>query len=175
MRHYLSVEAMELGHFIRCTAGSVKRIPGTAVFLTSSVKGVPPALLHNVKHNKVLHERVIILTVVTEDVPQRLAHDHVEVRDEGFGFYRMRLRHGFMEEVDIPETLKTVTTCGGPIGKMDTSYFLSRQTIIASEKPGMAIWRERLFAWMIRNAGIPMEFFHLPTNRIVELGSQVEI
>ncbi|MEE4451059.1 potassium transporter Kup [Novosphingobium resinovorum] len=175
MRHYLAVGAMELGLFIRSTAGSVKRIPGTAIFLSSTIDGVPPALLHNVKHNKVLHERVIILTVVTEDVPQLLAHDRIEVTDEGAGFYRMRLRHGFMEEVDIPQTLKTVTTCGAPIGTMDTSYFLSRQTLIASEKPGMAIWRERLFAWMIRNAATPMEFFNLPTNRVVELGSQVEI
>lgn len=175
MRRYLSVGAMELDLFIRSTSGSVRRIPGTAVFLSSSSEGVPPALLHNVKHNKVLHERVIILTVITESVPHCPVQDHIEVKDEGSGFYRMRLRHGFMEEVDIPETLKTVTTCGAPIGSMDTSYFLSRQTLIASRKPGMAIWREKLFAWMIRNSATPMEFFNLPTNRVVELGSQVEI
>jgi KUP system potassium uptake protein len=175
MRHYLALGAMELELFIRSTAGSVKRVPGTAVFLSSTIDGVPPALLHNVKHNKVLHERVIILTVVTEAVPLLPVPDSVEVSEAGEGFYRMRLRHGFMEEVDIPQTLRSVTACGAPIGKMDTSYFLSRQTLIPSEKPGMAIWREKLFAWMIRNAATPMEFFNLPTNRVVELGSQVEI
>jgi KUP system potassium uptake protein len=175
MRRYLAEGAVDYGLFIKSTATSVKRVPGTAVFLSSTVEGIPPALLHNVKHNKVLHERVIILTVVTENVPHLGHHDRIEVGDQGSGFYRMRLRHGFMEDVDIPATLKTVTTCGAPIGKMDTSYFLSRQTLIPSERPGMAIWREKLFAWMIRNAATPMEFFNLPTNRVVELGSQVEI
>ncbi|MGF7153742.1 potassium transporter Kup [Novosphingobium gossypii] len=175
MRHYLAVGAMDLDLFIRSTAGSVRRIAGTAIFLSSSSEGVPPALLHNVKHNKILHERVIILTVVTEDVPHMAAEERIVVAPCDAGFYRIRLRHGFMEEVDIPAAMQTVTACGDPIRMMDTSYFLSRQTLIASEKPGMAIWREKLFAWMIRNAATPMEFFNLPTNRVVELGSQVEI
>lgn len=175
MRRSLAVGAMELDLFIRSTSSSVRRIPGTAVFLSSTSEGVPPALLHNVKHNKVMHERVIILTVITESVPHCPVQEHIEVEDQGSGFYRMRLHHGFMEEVDIPETLKGVTSCGAPFTMMDTSYFLSRQTLIASQKPGMAIWREKLFAWMIRNSATPMEFFNLPTNRVVELGSQVEI
>jgi KUP system potassium uptake protein len=175
MRHYLAVGAMDLDLFIRSTAGSLRRVPGTAIFLSSSSEGVPPALLHNVKHNKVLHERVIILTVTPQAVPHLPEEGRIEVSDHGSNFYRMRLRHGFMEDVDIPAAMKTVTECQGPIGKMDTSYFLSRQTLIASERPGMAIWREKLFAWMIRNAATPMEFFNLPTNRVVELGSQVEI
>jgi KUP system potassium uptake protein len=175
MRRYLAEGAIDYDLFIRSTAQSVKRVPGTAIFLCSTTDGIPPALLHNVKHNKVLHERVIVLTVVTQDVPHLGSQPRVEVTEQGSGFYRMRLRHGFMEEVDIPALLATVTVCGAPFGKMDTSYFLSRQTLIASEKPGMAIWRERLFAWMIRNAATPMEFFNLPTNRVVELGSQVEI
>ena len=175
MRHYLAVGAMDLDLFIRSTAGSLRRVPGTAIFLSSSSEGVPPALLHNVKHNKVLHERVIILTVTPQAVPHLPEEGRIEVSDHGSSFYRMRLRHGFMEDVDIPAAMKTVTECQGPIGKMDTSYFLSRQPLIASERPGMAIWREKLFAWMIRNAATPMEFFNLPTNRVVELGSQVEI
>lgn len=175
VRHYLAEGAMDLGLFIHSTSQSVKRISGTAVFLSSTSHGVPPALLHNVKHNKVLHERNIIMTVITEDVPQMSEDSRISVTDEGSGFYRITLRHGFMEEVDIPASLKTVTACGVPVGKMDTSYFLSRQTLIPSERPGMAIWREKLFAWMVRNAATPMEFFNLPTNRVVELGSQVEI
>ena len=175
MRNYLAVGAMDLDLFIRSTTASIKRVPGTAIFLSSSSDGVPPSLLHNVKHNKILHQRVIILTVVTESVPQLPPDGRVEARDCGEGFYRLRLRHGFMEDVDIPAAMKAVQDCGGPIGVMDTTYFLSRQTLIPSDRPGMAIWREKLFAWMIRNAESPMQFFRLPTNRIVELGSQIEI
>lgn len=175
MRRYLAEGAVDYDLFIKSTASSVKRVRGTAIFLSSTLEGIPPALLHNVKHNKVLHERVIILTVVTENVPHLGHQERFEVTDRGSGFYRIRLRHGFMEDVDIPATLKTITMCGAPIAMMDTSYFLSWQTLIPSERPGMAIWRERLFAWMIRNAATPMEFFNLPTNRVVELGSQVEI
>jgi len=175
MRRYLHLGAMDLDLFVKSTATSVKRVPGTAIFLSSSADGVPPSLLHNVKHNKVLHARVIILTVVTEDVPHLAPEDRIEVVDSGEGFYRVRLRHGFMEDVDIPAALGGFDGAGGPIGRLDTSYFLSRQTLIASSRPGMAIWRERLFAWMVQNAESPMEFFKLPSNRVVELGSQVEI
>lgn len=172
VRHNLDAGAMDLGLFIRSTS-SVRRVPGTAVFLTASLDGVPPALLHNVKHNKVLHERVIILTVTSEGVPLLSTDDRMETVDAGCGFYRMQLHHGFMEDIDIPKTLREVTSCSPPIGTMDTSYFLSRQTLILSARPGMARWRVKLFAWMIRNAATPMEFFNLPTNRVIELGSQV--
>jgi len=175
MNFYLMEGAMEVELFIQSVSGSLKRVPGTAIFLNSRVEGVPPALLHNVKHNKVLHERVIILTVRTEGVPHLPLIGRSEVSDLGAGFYRVVLRHGFMEEVDIPAAMKAVDGCGGPINVSQTSYFLSRQTLIPSEKPGMAIWREKLFAWMMRNAVTPMDFFKLPTNRVVELGSQVEI
>jgi KUP system potassium uptake protein len=174
MRHYLQLGAMDLALFIK-SARSVKRVPGTAIFLSSSTEGVPPSLLHNVKHNKILHARVIILTVVTEDIPHLDVGKRVDVDELGEGFYRLCLRHGFMEEVDIPAAMSKVMMAGGPIGRMETSYFLSRQTLIASSRPGMAIWREKLFAWMVQNAESPMEFFKLPTNRVIELGSQVEI
>lgn len=175
MRHYLQLGAMDLALFIRSTARSVTRVPGTAIFLSSSIEGVPPSLLHNVKHNKILHARVIILTVLTEDVPHFHSQERVDVEELGEGFYRLRLRHGFMEEVDIPAAMSKVRMAGGPIGSLESSYFLSRQTLIASSRPGMAIWREKLFAWMVQNAESPMEFFKLPTNRVIELGSQVEI
>lgn len=175
MRHYMNEGAMEVPLFIQSISQSLKRVPGTAIFLSSRVEGVPPALLHNVKHNKVLHERIIILTIQTEGVPHLPHAGRAEVTDMGEGFYRIVWRHGFMEDVDIPAAMKTIEGCGGPVGIMESSYFLSRQTLIASDRPGMAIWREKLFAWMIRNAETPMEFFNLPTNRVVELGSQVEI
>ena len=161
--------------FIKSAATSAARVPGTAVFMTTSMTGVPHALLHNLKHNKVLHERVMLLTVRIEDVPFVISQRRLETKDYGAGFYRIIIRYGFMEEIDVPAALAQVKACGPQFKMMDTSFFLARQTLIASARPGMAIWREKLFAWMLRNAESAMEFFKLPTNRVVELGSQVEI
>jgi KUP system potassium uptake protein len=161
--------------FIKSAAPSAARVPGTAVFMTSSATGVPHALLHNLKHNKVLHERVILLTVRIEDVPYVIPEKRLETKDYGSGFYRVLLRYGFMEEIDVPAALAQLKDIGSQCRMMDTSFFLARQTLLASSRPGMAIWREKLFAWMLRNAESAMEFFKLPTNRVVELGSQVEI
>jgi KUP system potassium uptake protein len=161
--------------FIKSAAPSAARVPGTAVFMTSASSGVPHALLHNLKHNKVLHERIILLTVRIEDVPYVASEKRIDVHKYGAGFYRVVLRYGFMEEIDVPAALAQVREIGPQCKMMDTSFFLARQTLLASARPGMAIWRERLFAWMLRNAVSAMEFFKLPTNRVVELGSQVEI
>ncbi|MEO7563927.1 MAG: potassium transporter Kup [Sphingomicrobium sp.] len=161
--------------FIKSAAPSAARVPGTAVFMTSSASGVPHALLHNLKHNKVLHERIILLTVKVEDVPFVTEDKRSQESDYSEGFYRVILHYGFMEEIDVPVALAQLQRCGTSCRTMDTSYFLARQTLLVSARPGMAIWRERLFAWMLRNAESAMEFFKLPTNRVVELGSQVEI
>jgi KUP system potassium uptake protein len=161
--------------FIKSAAPSAARVPGTAVFMTSSASGVPHALLHNLKHNKVLHERVILLTVRIEDVPYVSEEKRLEEKDYGSGFYRVLLRYGFMEEINVPVALAQLKLVGPACKMMDTSFFLARQTLLPSARPGMAIWREKLFAWMLRNAESAMEFFKLPTNRVVELGSQVEI
>ncbi len=161
--------------FIKSAAASATRVPGTAVFMTSSAKGVPHALLHNLKHNKVLHERVMLLTVRIEDVPYVVPEKRLATEDYGAGFFRVVLRYGFMEELNVPAELQKLENCGPKAKMMDTSFFLARQTLIASSRPGMALWRERLFSWMLRNAESAMEFFKLPTNRVVELGSQVEI
>ena len=123
-----------------------------------------------------LHERVLILTVKVEDVPHVQTENRVEVHDAGQGFYRVILHYGFMEEVDIPRDLAGIKTCGEPFNMMRTSFFLGRQKLIASKKaPGMALWREKLFAWMLKSSESAMEFFKLPTNRVVELGSQVQM
>ncbi|ODP38491.1 potassium transporter Kup [Sphingomonas turrisvirgatae] len=171
--------AMPIKVFIQSAANSATRVPGTAVFMTSTPDGVPHALLHNLKHNKVLHERVILLTVKIADVPYVPDEKRVKLDDLGQGFHRMLMYYGFMQEADVPAALKEAgacgTACGGVFNMMDTSFFLSRQTLLPSERPGMKIWREKLFAWMLRNAESAMEFFRLPTNRVVELGSQVEI
>ncbi|WP_235512705.1 potassium transporter Kup [Sphingomonas sp. Leaf17] len=167
--------AMPLKIFIDSAASSATRVPGTAVFMTSASEGVPHALLHNLKHNKVLHERVILLTVKIVDQPYWPESNRAKRETLGEGFHRLILRFGFMEEPDVPAALKQNHECGAEFKMMDTSFFLSRQTLLASDRPGMAIWREKLFAWMLRNAESAMEFFRLPTNRVVELGSQVEI
>jgi len=161
--------------FIKSAAPSAARVPGTAVFMTSSPSGVPHALLHNLKHNKVLHERVILLTVRIEDVPYVAEEKRIDTKDYGAGFFRVILRYGFMEEINVPSALAQLKDIGPQCKMMDTSFFLARQTLLPSSRPGMAIWREKLFAWMLRNAESAMEFFKLPTNRVVELGSQVEI
>jgi KUP system potassium uptake protein len=168
--------AMPLEIFVKSAANSATRVPGTAVFMTTSSEGVPHALLHNLKHNKVLHERVMLLTVKIEDVPYVEEGRRFDLTTIGNGFYRLILRFGFMEELNVPNSLMRVESCGPQFRMMDTSFFLARQTLLATgTKPGMALWREKLFSWMLRNAESAMEFFKLPPNRVVELGSQVEI
>lgn len=175
MMDRLRESAMPIPVFIASAANSATRVPGTAIFMTSTPDGVPHALLHNLKHNKVLHERVVLLTVHIGDVPTVPADKRIEVTDLGRGFFRIILNYGFMEEANVPQALSNAFQCGDPFKMTDTSFFLARQTLLPSAHPGMAIWREKLFAWMLRNAEGAMEFFRLPTNRVVELGSQVEI
>jgi len=176
MRERLVESALPLPVFIKSAARSAKRVSGTAVFLSASAVGIPSALLHNLKHNRVLHDRVLILTVMVGEVPYADPQARLEVQYAGEGFYRAILHYGFMEEVDIPRDLAGIESIGEPFNMMSTSFFLGRQKLIASkEHPGMAIWRERLFAWMMKNSESAMEFFKLPTNRVVELGSQLQI
>ena len=151
------------------------RVAGTAVFMTASREGVPHALLHNLAHNKVLHERVVFLTVVTEDEPYISANKRVKVENLGGGFYRLYLHFGFKDTPHIPKALLLCKQFGLEFEMMQTSFFLSRETIISTGIPGMALWREHLFITMARNAESAMSFFHIPTNRVIELGSQVEI
>ncbi|MEW4448284.1 potassium transporter Kup [Qipengyuania sp. JC766] len=175
MKERMTEVALPIEVFAKSAKNSALRVPGTAVFMASQQAGVPSALLHNIKHNKVLHERVIILTVEIADEPYIDPERRCELYDLGDGFYRAVLHYGFMEETNVPEGLKGMERCGGAFDMMQTSFFLSRQTLLPSEKPGMPIWREKIFAWMLRNAATAMEFFRLPTNRVVELGSQVRI
>ena len=175
MRERLRESAMPVKVFVSSAANSASRVPGTAVFMTSAADGVPHALLHNLKHNKVIHDRVILLTVKISNAPFVDEGIRVQTEDLGHGFHRVVMKYGFMEEINVPEALLKLSCCGPAFRMIDTSFFLSRQTLLASERPGMAIWREKLFSWMLRNAESAMEFFRLPTNRVVELGSQVEI
>ena len=170
----LQADALPVATFI-ASASRLTRAPGLAVYLTSNAEGVPPALLHNCKHNQVLHERVFLLTVKTTLTPRVEVERRAELADLGAGLARVTLRYGFMEEPDIPAGLQALAKQGEKIDPMMTSYFLSRQVVVPSRRPGMALWREHLFAFMVRNAATPMSTFNLPLNRVVELGSQIEI
>jgi len=152
------------------------RVPGTAVYMYSDPQGTPPALLHNLKHNKVLHERVVFLTVETEEVPFVRPEERATVEYLAGGIYYVALHYGFMEDVDVPKALAAIRRDDLEFRPMETTYFLGRETLIASRRRrGMAVWREKLFALMSRNARNAASFFRLPPNRVVELGAQIEL
>ena len=172
----LNAETMPIDLFIESIATNPPmRVPGTAVFLTSTPHRAPHALLHNLKHNKVLHERVVLLTLTTEDIPTVPLADRVRIRDLGCNFQQFEAFFGFKEDPDVPELLEECGRRGHPFDMMDTSFFVSRETLIPTAAPGMALWRERLFVSMAKNATKAIEFFNVPTNRVVELGTQVEL
>jgi KUP system potassium uptake protein len=151
------------------------RVQGVGVFLTGHPEGVPPALLHNIKHNKVLHQKVVLLTVLTEEVPRVETTDRLEVEELGQGFFRMRIRYGFMEEPNVPTVLENAAAQGLEVDPAQTSYFIGRERLLATSRPGMALWREHLFAVLALNAVGATAYFGLPPNRVVELGAQIEL
>jgi KUP system potassium uptake protein len=151
------------------------RVPGTAVFLTANVDAVPNALLHNLKHNKVLHERNVLMTVETIETPIAEYGERTEITALGHEFYRVILRFGFAEDPDIPGAFERCEAKGLGFDMMDTTFFISRETVIATDRPGMPLWRDKLFAFLARNASSATAFFRIPGNRLIELGTQVEI
>jgi KUP system potassium uptake protein len=165
--------------FLRSVLNSpnISRPKGTAVFLTSVREAIPPALLHNLKHNSVLHENTVLMTIEVQDIPHVAEDECIESEHLGDGIHRVVLRYGYMDHTNVPRTLANApeTKLGFFYEPMKVSYFLSRETIIPSSKPGMGPLRERLFAWMSRSAASAMEYFSLPVNRVVELGNQIEI
>ncbi|HYV50627.1 MAG TPA: potassium transporter Kup [Dongiaceae bacterium] len=153
----------------------VVRVPGTAVFLTSGSEGVPLVLLHHFKHNKVFHEKVVLLTVQTEMMPRVRGEGQLTVENLGHGFYRVVSRHGFMEQPSVPGILVACEHYGLKIHPLDASYYLGRVTLIPSGSAPMARWRKRIFVFLSRNARTATAYFGIPANRVVELGAQVEI
>ena len=152
------------------------RVPGSAIFMTGSGAGVPPTLLHNLRHNKVLHASVVLLTVVTEEIPEVPDARRVEIEPLGSGFFRVTLRYGFVEEPDVPAAIALARGRGLPIDKDDITYFLGRETLLAAANDsGMAQWREALFSLMSKNAMRATAFFRIPPERVVELGMHVEL
>jgi KUP system potassium uptake protein len=155
---------------------SIRRVPGTAVYMSGNRTGTPLALLHNLKHNKVLHEQVVLLTVRTAEVPFLAdARDRVSLEKMEEGFWRVQVHFGFMEKPDVPAALEGVKEPGLRFNPMRTTYFIGRETILATRKLGLSAWRGSLFAWMTRNAGDVTSYFCLPPNGVVELGARVEV
>ena len=176
MSERLRDDAIELGGFLEAVFVSPPtRVPGTAVFLAAEPGLTPNALLHNLKHNKVLHEYNLFVAVRHHEVPWIGFDKRIQVESLGHDCWQVVLHFGFKNDPDVPEALKLLESRGIPLPDMDTSYFLSRDIVIPTFGEGMALWREKLFASMHRNAAGAADFLNLPSNRIVELGAKVEI
>ena len=167
---------MPLDQFIRSIEkAALQRVNSNAVYLTSRPEGVPSALLHNIKHNEVLHARNILVTVQTAEAPYVADADRLKVSDLGHSFYRVLVRYGFMDQPDIPKALEMCGEKGLAFDLNKTSFFLSREVVVPKLTPPMILWRALFFIWMLRNAQSATDFFRIPTNRVVELGTLVEI
>jgi KUP system potassium uptake protein len=172
----LTARAIPLEDFVSSVAAMAPhRVPGTAVFMTAQPVGTPPALAHNLRCNKILHEHVIVLTANTAHTPHVSPQDRVTVETLGHGIFNVRVQYGFMEDPDVPSALLLAREKGVELDPEDLTYFLGRETILVTERRGMAPWREKLFVVMARNAVRATAFFRLPPERVVELGVQVEM
>jgi KUP system potassium uptake protein len=170
----MAKQSIPMGDFLQ-SIDDVHRINGTAVFMTSSKEGVPAALLHNLKHNQVLHERVVLVTIQTAGTPYVNDFDRIFLHNMGKGFKRLVIRYGFMESPDVPGALEQCKRFGERFDIMETTFYLSRETIVPSLTRKIAPLRARLFALMSKNATSASDFFKIPTNRVVELGTQLVI
>jgi len=177
LRERVLKESIPLEPFVKSLlAHPPHRVEGTAIFLTAHIDYVPVAMLHNLKHNRVLHQRVFFLKLSTWDVPYVNDDERLTLKDMGGNVYLVRSVHGFKETPDINKVLALIQSKYQlEFDLMETSFFLARDTVVPSKLPGMALWRERLFAWMFQNAAKPSDFFQIPTNRVVELGAKIEI
>jgi KUP system potassium uptake protein len=176
VREQINRDSLRIEHFIKSIlVDPPVRVQGTAIFMTPSNDYLPPSLLHNLKHNKVLHQQNILLSVVTSDIPRVEKEDSFSFIDLGSGFKRLTLRYGYMEDPDVPMALKKWEIPDLVFDPMDTTYFASREALIAKKDQGMALWRDKLFLFMSRNATPATQFFSIPGERLVELGTKVVI
>ena len=175
LRVKIEAESLPLETFVAdALAQKLPRIKGTAVFLSGGTDRTPRALLHNFKHNRALHERVIVLSVLTEEVPFVADEDRVSLRELQAQIYCLHIRFGFMETPDVPAVLRLIAVGGQPVDPLQTSFFLGKETLVASRSIRMANWRKWVFSYLSINATSASAFFRLPPNRVVEFGSQIE-
>ena len=170
----ISKHSMPMDAFISAI-DDVHRVSGTAVFMTSAQIGVPSALLHNLKHNQILHERVVLMTIETTDTPTVRNEERVSITDLGKGFLRIIVRYGFMENPEVPKALQLCEKLGVSFDMMSTTFYLARESVVPAKKSNFAIWRGYLFKLMSKNATSATDFFKIPANRVVELGAQLVI
>lgn len=176
VREQINRGSLRIEHFIKSIlVDPPVRVPGSAIFMTPSNDFLPPSLLHNLKHNKVLHQQNILLSVETSSIPRVDKEERYSITDLGSGFSRLTLRYGYMEDPDVPKALKSWDITGLHLEPMDTTYFASREALIAKADQGMVLWRDKLFLFMSRNATPATEFFGIPGERLVELGTKVII
>jgi len=169
----LSRGALPFAEFVtHLRPGTPHRVPGAAVFMSRDPVATPTALLHNLKHNKVLHEKVVLLTILSAQIPAVPRKERVKVEELGKGFFRVTARYGFTENPSVPEVMELARAQGLDLPPMTATFFLSRETLLPTPRWG---WRERLFAIMARNAVRPTDFYRIPPNRVVELGMQVRL
>lgn len=176
VRQQVNRDSLRIEHFITSVMTDPPvRVQGTAIFMTPSNDYLPPAMLHNLKHNKVLHEHNILLSIDTLTVPRADNDERYSITDLGSGFIRCTLRFGFMEDPDVPKALASLAKAGLAFDTMDTTYFASREALTAKPEQGMAMWRDKMFLFMSRNATPATEYFSIPGERLVELGTKVVI
>ena len=171
----IRTESMPLDLFLERADKTPIRVAGTAVFLTARNDVVPTALLHNLKHNKVLHERVLLTNVTVDATPVVPPHKRVEVKKLGKGFYNVRIHHGFFEMPDVPLVLEQARAFGLFVDLNTVTFFVGRETLVPAENPALGGWRAWLYTRLASTALSPAKFYHLPPNRVVELGAQVTI
>jgi KUP system potassium uptake protein len=175
LNHALNSGALPLDLFLSDVARrKPPRVAGTAVFMTSSNDGVPVVLLHHLKHNQVLHQQVVLLSVGVADVPDVELADTLQVEDLGHGFHRVTATYGFMQQPNVPQLMQLLNARGVRTRPMETSYYLGREQLIPTGPGKMAKWRKQLFIFLSRNARSATQFFSIPPNRVVELGTQIE-
>ncbi|MBL8983415.1 MAG: potassium transporter Kup [Gemmatimonadetes bacterium] len=175
LRQFMTRNSLPIEEFVRSLKTSkVTRVPGTAIFMTSESEGTPVVLLHHLKHNKVLHEQVILLSVISREVPEVPSTDRIRLESLSEGVHRVRALYGFMEQPNVEDIRARLAEAGIRTKKMDTTYYLGREQLIATSNEGMVKWRKRLFAIMSRNARSATQYFSIPPNRVVELGAQIE-
>jgi KUP system potassium uptake protein len=173
---YLAASTLPLDVFLAdLHANPIHRIAGTGVFMTSSLSGVPPVLLHHVKHNRVLHEHVVLLAVTTLNVPEVCASERAQITPLSEGFFLLKVQYGFMESPNVPDVLQRCGRGVFPVERLEVTYYLGRETLLVAGPSKIAGWRKRLFAVLSRNAQSATTFFNIPPNRVVELGAQVQL
>jgi len=169
-------QAVPLASFLAaCKEAPEARVSGTAVFLTTQTENVPLTLLQNLKHNKVLHHTVLLVRVITENIPRVAGADRIKARELGSGFWQIEAHFGFAQTPNVPRELGRAEISGLELDPNQISFFVGRANVKSGPRPGMARWRERLYSGLVRIATRPTEFFRIPTDRVIELGAEVEI